>query len=137
VFKIELKRDPRLGRFRVLEVNARYNLWHYLGAANGVNLPLTAYQYLVYGKRPAEARRYRTTRRWIYLRQDWLAYRELACAGKLRFAGWLLSLAVAPKVCQLFAWSDPLPFLNRLQRVVKSRLPRLTAVLRRWLSTAS
>jgi D-aspartate ligase len=137
VFKIDLKRDPRLGRFRVLEVNARYNLWHYLGAANGVNLPLTAYEYLVYGKRPAAASPYRTTQRWIYLRLDWHAYRELASSGELGFAGWLLSLAAAPKVCQLFAWSDPLPFLRKLHRTVKSRLPRLTAVLRRWLATVS
>jgi hypothetical protein len=40
-------------------------------------------------------------------------------------------------VCQLFAWTDPLPFLDKLYHSVKSRLPRLTAVLRRWLYTAS
>jgi predicted ATP-grasp superfamily ATP-dependent carboligase len=136
VFKIDLKRDPRTGRFRILEVNARYNLWHYLGAVNGVNLPLTAYEYLVHGKRPAAARRHRTSYRWIYLRFDWHAYRELAARGELSFAGWLASLAAAPLVCQLFSWRDPRPFFYRLWHV-KPRLPRLTAVLRRWLSTAS
>ncbi len=135
-FKIDLKRDPRTGRFRVLEVNARYNLWHYLGAANGLNLPLTAYEYLVYGKRPAAARPYRTTYRWIYLRFDWLAYRELAARGELSFAGWLASLVAAPKVGQLFSWRDPLPLLCTLKHLT-SRLPRLGGVLRRWLSTAS
>jgi len=137
IFKIDLKRDRRLGCFRVLEVNARYNLWHYLGAANGVNLPRTAYEYLVHGKRPAAAGRYRATYRWIYLRQDWHAYRGLAARGELGFGGWLWSLAAAPKVCQLFAWSDPLPFLGQLRHFVRSRLPRFGAVLRRWLSTAS
>jgi D-aspartate ligase len=136
VFKIDLKRDSQTGRFFVLEVNARCNLWHYLGAANGVNLPLTAYEYLVYGERPSTARRYRTTYRWIYLRFDWHAYRELAARGQLGFAGWLASLAAGPKVCQLFSWSDPLPFFYRLNHL-KSRLPRLTSALRRWLSTAS
>jgi predicted ATP-grasp superfamily ATP-dependent carboligase len=137
VFKIDLKRDPRIGRFRVLEINARYNLWHYLGAANKVNLPRTAYEYLVYGKRPAASRGYRTTHRWIYLRYDWHAYRQLASRGELGFPAWLASLAAAPKVCHLFGWSDPLPFFNKLYHFMKSRLPRLASVLRRWLSTAS
>jgi predicted ATP-grasp superfamily ATP-dependent carboligase len=136
VFKVDLKREPRTGRFRILEVNARYNLWHYLGAANGLNLPLMAYEYLVYGKRPAATRSYRTTYRWIHLRFDWHAYRQLAARGELSLRDWLASLMAAPKVCQLFSWVDPLPFFCRLGHL-KSRLPRLTTVLRRWLSTAS
>jgi predicted ATP-grasp superfamily ATP-dependent carboligase len=132
VFKIDLKRDPRTGGFRVLEVNARYNLWHYLGAANGLNLPLTAYEHLVYGKRPAAPRSYRTTHRWLDLRMDWQAYRQLSARGELGFGGWLASLAAAPNVCELFSWDDPLPFVYRL-RYIGSRLPK---VARRWLSTA-
>lgn len=137
VFKIDFKRDPRVGHFRVLEVNARYNLWHYLGAVNGVNLPRTAYEYLVSGKRPAGAARYRTSWRWIHLRYDWHAYRELAARGELSFPRWIASLAAGPIAGQLFCWSDPLPFLATAYRRVKLRLPRLHAVLRRWLSTAS
>jgi len=132
VFKIDLKRDPRTRRFHVLEVNARYNLWHYLGAANGVNLALTAYEHLVHGKRPSAPRGYRTSHRWLYLRFDWLAYRELAARGELGLGGWLASLAKGPKVCQVFSWSDPLPFVFRLHQLT-SRLPRAA---RRWLSTA-
>jgi len=135
IFKIDLKRDPHIGRFRVLEVNARYNLWHYLGAANRVNLPRAAYRYLVYGERPLSSSAYRTTQRWIYLRYDWRAYRELAARGELGFLGWLASLAVAPKVCQLFSWRDPLPFLDGLYRRVRARLPRLPAALRKWRFT--
>jgi D-aspartate ligase len=137
VFKIDLKRDRVTGRLCLLEVNARYNLWHYLGAANGVNLPRTAYEYLRYGRRPASAARYRTTYRWVYLRYDWHAYRQLAARGELGLAGWLASLLAAPLVCQLFAWSDPRPFFFTLGCRLKSRLPRVKALLRRWLATAS
>jgi D-aspartate ligase len=137
VFKIDLKRDPGTGRFRVLEVNARYNLWHYLAAANGLNLPLTAYQYLVHGRRPVAHTPYRTTHRWLYLRFDWLAYRQLSARGELSLRQWLRSLLQGPKVCQIFSWRDPLPFLYRINHL-KSRLtPRLGGKLRRWLSTAS
>jgi D-aspartate ligase len=137
VFKIDLKRDTRTGRFRLLEVNARYNLWHYLGAANGVNLPRTAYDYLVHGERPATPGRYGTAYRWIYLRGDWCAYRDLAARGELGFARWVASLTAAPMVCHLFSWTDPLPFFNHFYHWVRTRLPRLPGMLRRWLSTAS
>ena len=133
VFKIDLKRDAHTGRFQVLEVNARYNLWHYLGAANGLNLPLTAYEHLVYGKCPAAPRSYRTTHRWLYLRFDWQAYRQLSASGELGFGAWLASLAAKPKVCQLFSWDDPLPFICGLRHLA-SRLPKVAA---RWLSTVS
>ena len=44
VVKLDYKRDPRTGRFYLLEVNPRFNLWNHLGAAAGVNLPLLAYR---------------------------------------------------------------------------------------------
>lgn len=137
VFKVDLKRDGRTGRFRVLEVNARYNLWHYLGAANGVNLPRTAYDYLLHGRRPSTPGRYRTVYRWIYLRGDWHAYREASARGELGFAGWVRSLVRTPLVCHLFGWSDPLPFFYRFYHGLGARLPRLPRMLRRWRSTAS
>ena len=137
VFKIDLKRDALTGDTRLLEINARYNLWHYLGAANGVNLTRTAYDYLVHGARPSAPGGYGTARRWVYLRYDWRAYRQLAASGELGLWGWLASLAGTPLVCQLFAWSDPLPFFAMSRHTMSSKLPRLTAVLRRWLSTAS
>jgi len=137
VFKIDLKRDVRTGRFCVLEINARYNLWHYLAAANGVNLPRVAYDCLTCGARPAASGRYRTTHRWVYVRHDWHAYRELAARGELGLTGWLGSLAEKPRVYQLFSWSDPVPFFDRLYHWARERVPRLPALLRRWLSTAS
>src|SRR6185369_15521749 len=47
VVKLDWKRDPRTGRFHLLEVNPRFNLWNHLGAAAGVNLPFLAYQDLL------------------------------------------------------------------------------------------
>src|SRR5262249_52595857 len=47
VVKLAFKRDPRSGRFSLLEVTPRYTLWNRLGAAAGVNLPLLAYRDLM------------------------------------------------------------------------------------------
>ncbi len=139
VFKIDFKKDARSGRFYLLEINARFNLWHHMAARNGVNLPQVAYEYLVHGVRP-EAAPYRTTFRWLCLRLDLQAYRDLASRGELTLRAWLASLLGARMVHDLFSWSDPLPLLRAGSERVRSRLRRATdqlrACLQRWLSTA-
>lgn len=139
VFKIDLKRNAGNGRFHVLEVNARFNLWHHMAAKNGVNLPLVAYDYLVHGARSADTR-YRTAFRWLYFRLDYRAFRELASRNELGVVGWLLSLIRSRKVYHLFSWTDPLPCLsfwgNRAISRSRRGLDHLASWLQRWLSTA-
>src|SRR4051812_3131085 len=124
VFKMDFKQDQESGEFRLLEINARYNLWHYLGAANGLNLAGIAYEFLVNGARPsfdAQSPRYRTRVRWLAPGRDYHARRQLG----LSLFGWLASLVIAPKVYDLFSWSDPVPFVRRLAQRVGSHVRRL------------
>lgn len=137
VFKIDFKQDSVTGAWRVLEINARFNLWHYLAARNGLNLPRIVYDYLVYGKRPASPPPYSVGARWLALRADYRAYRALAARGELGAWAWLRSLAHSPKVYEVFSWSDPVPFVKHCMKQGRLRIPRLTARLARWLSTAS
>jgi predicted ATP-grasp superfamily ATP-dependent carboligase len=141
VFKIDFKRCAASGRLALLEINARFNLWHHLGAVNGVNLPRIAYDYLVHRTRPAASRGYGTHRRWLCPRLDWRAYRGCAARGELGFGAWLASLAGAPLVYDTFSWSDPLPWIRQRARRAPARLRRelraLGARLQQWLSTAS
>jgi predicted ATP-grasp superfamily ATP-dependent carboligase len=44
--QVEFKRDPRDGRFKLMEVNPRLWQWHGLAAACGVDIPLIAYRDL-------------------------------------------------------------------------------------------
>lgn len=129
VFKMDFKRSAATGRFYLLEINTRFNLWHYVGAMNGVNLPRVAYDYLVAGARAAP-RRARTRYRWLCMRYDWRAYREGQC-GAWR---WIGSLLAAPKVYELFAWRDPMPFVRYWKTRIGSALQRR---VRRWHATAS
>jgi len=139
-FKIDIKKDERDGKGYLLEINARYNLWHHMAARNGLNLPQTAYNYLVHRARPASSA-YRTTYRWLYLRHDYQAFRELASRGEMSLAGWLLSLLFTRKVYDLFTWTDPLPFLRRGGNRAWSWLQRgggyVRLRLRQWLFLAS
>lgn len=125
IFKMDFKRRPD-GSFALFEINTRFNLWHYLGAVNGVNLPGVAYQYLT-GQR-IESGSFRVRYRWLCLREDWRARRQVG------FVRWLASLAYTPKVYDIFAWRDPLPFVRywtaRLRSALTRRIPR-------WLVPAS
>ena len=139
-FKIDFKQDPRDGRLLVLEINARYTLWHYLGAVNGVNLAKAAYEYLVDGRRPGPAT-YSTERRWVFLRLDFLAYRALARRGEMGLLSWLRSLAASRKVYNVFSWTDPGPlaalWTGRFTRRGRRAGDKLVTWVRQWLSTAS
>lgn len=46
ISQVEFKRDPRDGRFKLMEVNPRLWQWHGLAAACGVDIPLIAYRDL-------------------------------------------------------------------------------------------
>ena len=123
IFKIDFKRDAASGRLALLEINTRFNLWHYLGAVNGVNLPRIAYDFLIDKKIPATAKA-RTRYRWLALREDWRARRH----DRIGLVRWLASLAYVPKVYDVFAWSDPLPFVRhwstRIGAALSRRMPR-------------
>ncbi|HET7197979.1 MAG TPA: hypothetical protein VFI86_04880 [Burkholderiales bacterium] len=130
IFKMDFKRHPDSGRYFLLEINTRFNLWHYVGAMNGVNLPRVAYEFLLHGRRPRSSR-LSTRYRWLAWRYERRAFRELHARGELSAARWLWSLVQAPKVYEFFSWRDPMPFVRLLQRRVNRKWRRL------WHSMAS
>lgn len=135
IFKIDFKQSAATGQFHVLEINTRFNLWHHLGARNGVNLAEVAYDYLVRGARPRHMKA-ATTYRWVCLRLDYRAYRDLSSRGELGLARWLWSLIESRKVYDLFSWTDPLPFVLSFFRKFQ-RFPKFARRMSRWLATAS
>jgi predicted ATP-grasp superfamily ATP-dependent carboligase len=128
IFKMDFKRRAD-GSFALFEINTRFNLWHYLGAVNGVNLPKVAYDFLLFQKYPQPSKA-KVSYRWLCLREDWRAYKE----GQIGLLGWLASIAYLPKVYDIFAWSDPLPFVRYWTGRIRSALTRR---IPRWLVPAS
>ena len=133
IFKMDFKRSADNGRFYLFEINTRFNLWHYLGASAGVNLPRVAYEYLLHGRRQPHTEA-RTDVRWLHLHYDLRAYRELRARRELSLAQWLRSLAHRPMVYDLFSWSDPKPFVRHWTAKLRSAFTRR---MHRWLATAS
>lgn len=125
--KLDLKRDPVTDRFHLLEINARFNLWHHLGAAAGVNLPRIAYDDLVGFPRPVGVTLpYATDIRWLSLGDDVRTFlRSYHPAGELGFCAWLSSLVCGRKVYDVFAWDDPMPSVAALLHYARAASRKL------------
>jgi D-aspartate ligase len=63
VSQVEFKRDPRDGRFKLMEINPRLWLWHGLATACGVDVPVLAYRDLT-GERVLPLTSDGARRRW-------------------------------------------------------------------------
>ncbi len=106
--EVEFKRDPRDGRFKLLDVNARVWGWHTLGRRAGLDFPYLTWAF-VQGD-PVRRIRARPGARWVRLTTDFpsaiLAIRRggLTPRGYLRSFRWPLEFAI-------FATDDPLPAL--------------------------
>lgn len=111
--KIDFKKDAARDRYYLLEINARFNLWNYLGAVCGVNLLAIAYNHLLGRKCPPQSD-YRTEVRWLSFGNDLRAFlRDYHNDGDLSIIDLIRSYR-GPKVYDVFSWDDPLPFLSNL-----------------------
>jgi predicted ATP-grasp superfamily ATP-dependent carboligase len=123
IANVNYKRDPRDGRFRLLEINPRVSQWNILAARSGINLPWLAYAEFADLKVSAPGAQ-RQPMFYVNWRNDRWAYRGYRAEGLLGFRDYLRSLARRPMVYQLLDPADPWPFVravasNARQRLVK------------------
>lgn len=105
ISQVELKRDPRDGRFKLMEINPRLWQWHGLAAACGVDLPVIAMRDML-GK-PGEPVTSRGCRkRWAIS----------------LIAGQRLAVPRPPYVDAVFAIDDPWPAVAQLAHVARKAL---------------
>jgi predicted ATP-grasp superfamily ATP-dependent carboligase len=108
ISQVEVMRDPRDGRYKLLEVNPRLWQWHSLAAACGVDLPYIAYRDLVGDPLPP-ARMHGDGKRWAIT----------------LMAGKPLALERPPYVDAVFARDDPKPALVQIGRFAHRGIHRL------------
>jgi predicted ATP-grasp superfamily ATP-dependent carboligase len=127
VSQVEFKRDPRDGRFCLMEINARHWKWHSLAARCGVNLSYAAYRDAIGD--PFVAQRQRDGVKWIVANKDVpLALLEIA-TGRRSAPDYVRSLR-GTGMDGLHALDDPLPGVLNARAVVKqvvTRAPRARA----------
>ena len=102
ISQVELKRDPRDGRLKLIEVNPRLWEWHGLAAACGVDLPLIAYRDVI-GEHVEPMRMRADGKRWA------ITFARRARPRPQR----------PPYVDAVWARDDPRPALVHAARVVR------------------
>ena len=108
--KIDYKIDENTNEYFLLELNpTRYNIWHYLGARAGVNLPAIAFEYMngQTERRPV-VNRWQTNLRWFNFVNDFQSFLELRKDGTLSFFDWLRSYR-GKRIYQTLAFDDLKP----------------------------
>lgn len=107
---VEFRRDPRDGRFVLMEINVRTVSGQQLVTSSGFDVPLLAFHDAT-GRPMPEVPPVKRVR-WLFLGLDFRAFRELRSRGEITTWEWLRSLARCRSFAY-FAWDDPVPFLLR------------------------
>lgn len=109
--EIEFKRDPRDGKFKLLDVNARTWGFHWIGSACGVDFPYLAFaDQLGLGTQQTRAP---AGIGWLRVLTDVPTAISDFAHGSLSLGAYLRSLRAA-RVDAVFSWSDPLPFVAEM-----------------------
>jgi D-aspartate ligase len=109
VASAEYKRDPRDGRFRLMEINGRCYLSHALATRCGVNYPLLIWQEHARRQRvSAQPNGWRGT--WFHLHAD-LLYTAVQERGPGWSWGEFTRRYMGPWIDAVWSASDPAPFL--------------------------
>jgi D-aspartate ligase len=108
---IEFKRDPRDGKLKVIEVNARFTAAQELVRRAGVPIDLIVYCHMTNQPLPDFEPVKEELRMWYPLR-DFLGFIELWRKGDLSFWGWLRSTFGARHVAPLMSLKDPAPVIG-------------------------
>ncbi len=120
--EVEFKQDPRDGRYKLLDVNARAWGFHGLGQVAGVDFP-----YLLFADQlglPVESCRGRTGVGWMRLLTDVPTSLAEMFRGYLSLSSYVQSIR-RTKTESVFSWEDPLPSLAEfalLPYILKTKL---------------
>ncbi len=120
---IEFKKDPRDGKYKLIEFNVRFGLWDMLGEKCGVDLAYMAYAGVT-GKQVEQNSKYQTGVKWISIKRDYAAFRYYRRNSLLSLSQWVQSLK-GPRSCAVFALDDLKPFLSTSYEYWKKKLRRL------------
>ncbi|WP_281659009.1 carbamoyl-phosphate synthase [Halobacillus sp. Cin3] len=107
---IEYKKDPRDGRYKLIEINPRFWLTHSLTGASGVDFAYFYYLHLT-GHHPAPSLQQTDGVQWIYLVRYFLTFLEKRKNGGMSVKDFLDGFR-GKKVFALLALDDPMPFIR-------------------------
>lgn len=108
LIEVEFKRDPRDGRLKLLDINARVWGWHTLGRRAGVDFPALQWRRL-HGE-PVPEVHARAGVGWVRMATDLPTATRDIVSGRMALGAYLRSLRL-PLEHAMFAPDDPMPGL--------------------------
>ena len=109
ISEIEFKKDPRDGKYKLIEMNARTWLWHSLAIRCGVDFPYLLYQDMI-GEEVKPVTSFREDVKWVHIYTDLeIVIREIL-KKNMKIRDYLSSLK-GEKEFAVLSLDDPLPFI--------------------------
>ncbi|MBI3563146.1 MAG: ATP-grasp domain-containing protein [Gammaproteobacteria bacterium] len=121
--KIDFKLNPNDGKYYLLEINPRFNMWHYLGMKAGINLPRQAFLYLT-GQPATHQSHYATKYKWVKFRIDFPSGYKYYKNKEITLIEWLASY-FPNTIFDKFCWRDPLPGIMGFILFTRNRITAL------------
>ena len=114
VSEVEFMQDPRDGKYKLLEINARFWAWHSIGKAAGVDFPYLLYRDILGDKIRIDD--FQDGVKWMRLLVDVPISAALVARGKMSITTYLRSWR-GIKTLSVLSLRDPLPFLTEILMV--------------------
>ncbi|MDL1974755.1 MAG: ATP-grasp domain-containing protein [Deltaproteobacteria bacterium] len=111
IAEVEFMKDPRDGKYKLIEVNPRVWGWHTLAIAAGVDLPYLLYLDMI-GKK-IEIQLPSNHVKWVRLLTDIPTVFLEIVKGNMKIGDYLSSMK-GKKEFAVFSLNDPLPFLTEI-----------------------
>ena len=121
---IEVKKDIRDNRFKLIEVNPRFGLWDEVGTKFGIDVAMMCYKELL-GEKLTPIENKKTNIRWISIHRDIRASREYISEGLIPIGKILSSYLDFPLYIGDMRPSDPKLTLYLIVKLIKGIFKRL------------
>lgn len=121
--QVEFKLDPQDGRFKLMEINARFWKWHSLATACGANVAYAAYRDACGD--PIELQTSVETHRfWTMSLDDFVMTGRRVYLGKYPWRSWCKPYT-SRWIDGISSWHDPLPGLSYVWRMFRLAVSRV------------
>lgn len=114
----EFKYDYRDNKYKLMEINPRYDMWHIVGMQGGVNLPLIQYYHMVGEKNKLKQTQRKQNKEFahiVFMESELLNIIDHKPKSKYIINS-IKSLMLKNKIWAIANYYDPLPGINNLLR---------------------